>query len=89
MHRAARLQSERATFAALLAAVIVGVFGTWSYSAGGEVTSLTMARITNNALGWSLVFHTALYASVVIRGAFSIAKERERRTLDFLLHHAA
>ena len=80
-----RLQSERATFAALLAAVIVGVFGTWCYSAGGDVTSLTMARITDNALGWSLICHTALYASVVIRGAFSIAKERERRTLDFLL----
>ena len=80
-----RLQSERAIFAALLAAVIVGVFGTWCYSAGGEVTSLTMARMTDNALAWSLICHTALYASVVIRGAFSIARERERRTLDFLL----
>jgi hypothetical protein len=80
-----RLHSERATFAALLAAVIVGVFGTRSYSAGGEVTSLTMARIADNALAWSLVCHTALYATVVLRGAFSIARERERRTLDFLL----
>jgi ABC-type transport system involved in multi-copper enzyme maturation permease subunit len=83
--RHGRLQAERRGFVGALFVLVVGSFGAWYYWADGELTSATMARIADEVLRWSLAFHGGLFATVMLRGALSIARERERRTLDFLL----
>ncbi|HZW34908.1 MAG TPA: ABC transporter permease subunit, partial [Isosphaeraceae bacterium] len=83
--REGRLQGERSTFAGGLAIIVVGTFGAWYYWSDGQITSRTLGRVTDQALGWTSLFHFAICASFALRGAAAIAKERDRRTLDFLL----
>ena len=83
--RQGKLQSERAFFSGQLLLMVAGSFAAWYFWSDGELTSSTMARIANEALRWSIAFHAGLIGMVAIRGARTIAKERDRRTLDFLL----
>ena len=83
--RQGKLQSERAYFAGQLLLMVAGSFAAWYFWSDGVLSSSTMARIANEALRWSIAFHAGLIGMVAMRGARAIAKERDRRTLDFLL----
>ena len=80
-----RLHSERSSFAGMLAAIVLGTFGAWFYWSDGYVTHRTMTRGVNEAASWCLLVHFGIFGSILVRGAWSIAKERDRRTLEFLL----
>ena len=80
-----RLHWERSSFAGMLAAIVVVTFGAWFYWSDGYVTNRTMAGGVNAAAGWCALFHFGVFASILVRGAWSIAKERDRGTLEFLL----
>jgi hypothetical protein len=80
-----RLQDERRGFAMPLFVLVVGTFAAWYCWSGGELTSGTMGRISDEILRWGVAFHGGLFALVMLRGAVSIAGQRERRTLDLLL----
>jgi hypothetical protein len=83
--RQGKLQSERGAFAQMLMVMVCGSFAAWYYWAGGVLSSETMSRIADEALRWGVAFQSAITGSILLRGAMSIVKERERRTLDFLL----
>ena len=80
-----RLHSERSSFAGMLAAIVVVAFGAWLYWSDGYVTNRTMARGVNEAVGWCGLVHFGVFGSILLRGAWAIARERERGTLEFLL----
>jgi ABC-type transport system involved in multi-copper enzyme maturation permease subunit len=80
-----RLHWERSSLAGILAAIVLGTFGAWFYWSDGFVTSQTMTRGVNDAARWCALVHFAIFGSILVRGAWSIAKERDRRTLEFLL----
>jgi hypothetical protein len=79
------LHAERYPFAGTLLAIVLGTFGAWYYASDGYVTHRTMTRGVHQAAGWCGLVHFAIFGSILVRGAWSIAKERERRTLEFLL----
>ena len=80
-----RLHSERSSFAGMLLAIVVWTFGAWYYSSDGYVTHRTMTRGVNEAARLCLLVHFGIFGSILVRGGWSIAKERDRRTLEFLL----
>lgn len=80
-----RLYAERRAIGSMLFVIVCGSFAAWWYWAGGVLDSGTMARIWNEALRWGVGFQGGIAGSILIRGALSIARERERRTLDFLV----
>ncbi len=80
-----RLHAERSSFAGMLLAVVLATFGTAYYWSGGYVTNRTMAQVAHDAAGWCALFHFGIFGSILVRGAWSIAKERDRSTLEFLL----
>jgi ABC-type transport system involved in multi-copper enzyme maturation permease subunit len=80
-----RLHWERSSFAGMLAAIVLGTFGARFYWSDGYVTHRTMTRAVNEAAGWCALVHFAIFNSILVRGAWSITKERDRRTLEFLL----
>jgi ABC-type Na+ efflux pump permease subunit len=69
----------------MLVIFVLGTFGIGFYSSGGTLTHWKITQGVNQAAGWCGLVHFAVFAPIVIRGAWSIAKERERRTLEFLL----
>ena len=79
------LHWERSSFAGTLAAIVVVTFGAWLYWSDGYVTNQTMAGGVNAAAAWCALVHFGVFASILVRGARSIAKERDRGTLEFLL----
>ena len=80
------LHWERSSFAGMLAAIVLGTFGAWFYWSDGYVTHRTMTRAVNVAAGSCLLFHFGIFGStLIVRGTWPIATERERRTLEFLL----
>jgi ABC-type transport system involved in multi-copper enzyme maturation permease subunit len=80
-----RLHSERYSFPGLLLVIFLGTFGAWYYWSDGYVTHRTMTRGVNDAARWCGLVHFGIFGSILVRGAWSIAKERDRRTLEFLL----
>src|SRR5262249_7527882 len=76
---------ERCWFAGMLMIFVLGTFGIRFYSSGGTLRHWMIAQGVNQAAGWCGLVHFAVFAPIVIRGAWSIAKERDRRTLEFLL----
>ena len=84
--RRERVHWQRVVSAGLLLAIVLGTFATWYYWEAGRVTNRLMARIAEQAFLWVIGCHGAcLISPVVTRGAMSIAGEKDRRTLDFLL----
>jgi len=79
-----RLHSERSWFAGMLLAIVLGTFGAWYYWSDGYVTSRTMTRGVNDAARWCGLIHFMIFGTGVLRAAWSIARERDRRTLEFL-----
>jgi ABC-2 family transporter protein len=80
-----RLHAERRAFVGILFVMVVGTFTAWYYWSGWELSSATMGRISDEVLRWSIAAHCGLMGTILIRGAPTLARERERRSLDFLL----
>jgi hypothetical protein len=83
--RRGRLQSMRASLAGQLFLLVVGAFAAWYYWAGGVLDSATMGRVATECLRWGVAFHAGVIGAILVWGARSIAKERDSRTLDFVL----
>jgi hypothetical protein len=84
--RRERVHSQRAFSAGLVLAIVLGTFGSWYYWEAGRVTGRLMTRIAEQAFLWIIGFYGAcMIGPVVARSAKSIAGEKDRRTLDFLL----
>jgi ABC-type Na+ efflux pump permease subunit len=80
-----RLHSERCSFTAMLLVIVVVTLGSSYYWSGGSVTPRTMTGAVTAAAQRCLFIHFGLFGTILVRGAWSIAKERDRRTLEFLL----
>ncbi len=83
--RRGRVQSERAWFALVLMAIVLGTFGTWYYWESGNVSHELMARVAVQSFYWAVLVHSTLIAVSATAGALSIAGEKDRQTLGFLL----
>jgi ABC-type transport system involved in multi-copper enzyme maturation permease subunit len=83
--RLGKLQSMRVALAGQLFLLFVGVLGAWYYWADGVLDSATMGRVVTECLRWGVILHAGGFGMMVLFGARSIAKERDSRTLDFLL----
>jgi ABC-type transport system involved in multi-copper enzyme maturation permease subunit len=83
--RQGKLQGERLSFAILMSLLSGGSFAAWLYWAEGILDSGTMSRIAYEALKWSAAAQGGIVGPILVRAGMSIVKERERRTLDFLL----
>jgi hypothetical protein len=55
------LQAGRRGFVMPLFVLFVGTFAAWSYWTGGQITNVTLARIWDENLRWSLAFHGGLF----------------------------
>src|SRR5262249_14524949 len=68
------------------AALVLGTFTAWYYWEDAHVSGRLMARIAEQAFLWVIGCHGAcMIGPILVRSAVSIAREKERRTLDFLL----
>jgi ABC-type Na+ efflux pump permease subunit len=84
--RKTRLWGGRGYSAGTLLAVILATFGARYYWDRGQVSDHDMmARVAFQAFLWMLVAHMIMVLGVFTRAALSIALEKDRRTLDFLL----
>ena len=70
----------------MLVTIALATFGARYYWDRGQVSDHDMmARIAFQAFLWMLVAHMAIVLAALTRAALSIALEKDRRTLDFLL----
>jgi ABC-type Na+ efflux pump permease subunit len=84
--RKTRLWANRGFLAGTLLTVVLATFGARYYWDRGHVSGhVTMARVAFQAFLWMLVAHMVAILGVLTRAALSIALEKDRRTLDFLL----
>jgi hypothetical protein len=85
--RKTSLWGNRRFFAGTLLTIILATFATRYYRDQGQVSDQDMmASVALQALGWMLIAHTIVIVGVFwARAAPSIALEKDRRTLDFLL----
>ncbi len=83
--RRAQLQSGRSFFAGMLLAIILGTFGTWYYWEQGSISPQLMGTVARQSFMWIVAFHGISIFVVANAAAMSIAAEKDRRTLDFLL----
>ena len=65
--------------------VILGTFGTWYYWEQGSISPQLMGTVARQSFMWILSFHGISIFVVANAAALSIAAEKDRRTLDFLL----
>ena len=80
------VHSQRGFFAGLMLTMVVGTFGVWAYSAGWELTNIDMALAAERAFLLVIGLHAmALMGPILVRTTMSIAGEKDRRTLDFLI----
>jgi ABC-type transport system involved in multi-copper enzyme maturation permease subunit len=83
--RGGHVQRGRAAIAGTLLAVVAGTFGVWWYWSSGDVTGGVMRLAARRSFLPALGFHAMLAMAVTVPSALSIAGEKDRRTLDFLL----
>ncbi len=85
--RKASLWGNRRFFAGILLTIMLATFATRYYWDQGQASDQDMmASVALQAFGWMLVAHTVVIVGVFwARAAPSIALEKDRRTLDFLL----
>jgi len=81
------LWGNRGFFAGMLLTIVLATFGARYYWDHGPVSDHDMmARVAFQAFLWMLLAHTVpIFAVLSARAALSIALEKDRRTLDFLL----
>ena len=84
--RKAQLQSGRSFFAGMLLAIVLGTFGAWYYWDQGSVSPQLMGTRREAVVPVDRVaLHAISIFGVATAAALSIAGEKDRRTLDFLL----
>ena len=83
--RKAQLQAGRSVFAGILLAVVLCTFGAWYYWEHGSVSPELMGRVARQSFLWIVFAHAISIFGVSTAAALSIAGEKDRRTLDFLL----
>ena len=84
--RRPRLWGSRGFLAGTLVTIALATFGARYYWDQGQVSDHDMmARIAFQAFLWMLVAHMVPVLAAMTRAALSIALEKDRRTLDFLL----
>jgi ABC-type transport system involved in multi-copper enzyme maturation permease subunit len=83
--RSGRLQWDRSFFAAIVLAVILVTFGGWYYLERWHASHHLMARVAIQSFYWIVAVHGLFIMGGVTLGALSIAAEKDRRSLDFLL----
>ncbi len=80
------VHSQRGFFAGLMLAIVVGTFGVWGYSEGWELPNIEMARAAERAFLLVMGLHAvSLMGAILVRATMTIAGEKDRRTLDFLI----
>jgi ABC-type Na+ efflux pump permease subunit len=84
--RKTRLWGNRGFLVATLLTVVLVTFGARYYWDRGQVPDQDlMARVAFQAFLWMLAAHILMVIGSLTRAALSIALEKDRRTLDFLL----
>ena len=83
--RKAQLQMGRSFFAGMLLTIVLGTFGTWYYWEQGSISPQLMGTVARQSFMWIVSFHAISIFGVATAAALSIAGEKDRRTLDFLL----
>ena len=84
--RRTRLWGSRGFLAGSLVTIALATFGARYYWDRGQMSDHDMmARISFQAFLWMLVANAMTVVAVLSRAALSIALEKDRRTLDFLL----
>jgi ABC-type Na+ efflux pump permease subunit len=83
--RKAQLQSGRSVFAGMMLTIVVGAFGAWYYWEHGSVSPDVMGRAARQSFLWIVLVHAMSILGASATAAVSIAGEKDRRTLDFLL----
>jgi ABC-type transport system involved in multi-copper enzyme maturation permease subunit len=83
--RKAQLQTGRLFFAGMLLTIVLGTFGAWYYWEHGSVSPQLMGHVARLSFLWIVLVHAISIFGCATTGALSIAGEKDRRTLDFLL----
>jgi ABC-type transport system involved in multi-copper enzyme maturation permease subunit len=83
--RRGRLQADRAFYAAVVLAIVLVTFGTWYYQESGHASRHLMSQVAWHSFLLIVLAHAGLIFGGTGAAAFSIAREKDRRTLDFLL----
>ncbi len=83
--RKPQLQAGRSVFAGMLLAVVLSTFGAWYYWEHGSISPELMGRVARQSFLWIVFIHGMAMFGVSTAAAHSIAAEKDRRTLDFLL----
>src|SRR5262245_29607322 len=84
--RKSGLWGNRGFFAGTMLAIVLVTFAARYYWDGGHDSPALMTRVAFQSFLWIVFFHGILImGAVTVRAAPSIAGEKERRTLDFLL----
>ena len=84
--RKPRLWGNRSFFAAILLAAILATLGARYYWDGQDPSHDVMARALRQVFLWFLAAHLcAIFGVFSAKAVLSIAEEKDRRTLDFLL----
>jgi ABC-type Na+ efflux pump permease subunit len=81
--RGARLQRDRAIYAGIILAIVLGTFAAWYLIEGSRVSRRMMSLVAWQSFVWIVAFHITLIP--LGPAARCIAGEKDRRTLDFLL----
>jgi ABC-type transport system involved in multi-copper enzyme maturation permease subunit len=84
--RKPRLWGNRSFFAAILLVAVLATLGARYYWDGADLAHHLMAHAARQIFLWFLVAHAcAVFGVFSARAVLSIAQEKDRRTLDFLL----
>jgi ABC-type Na+ efflux pump permease subunit len=81
--RRARLQRDRVIYVGIFLTIVLATFAVRYLLDGSRVSRWTLSAIAWQSFGWIVAFHAALVPMGI--AAQSIAGEKDRRTLDFLL----
>ena len=83
--RKGQLQQERASFAAILLAIVLGTFAAWYFPGGRVVGRDMMSQVAAQTFIFVFAAHAISLLAIMVLGALSIAAEMDRKTLGFLL----
>jgi ABC-type Na+ efflux pump permease subunit len=84
--RKSRLWGNRSFFAAVLLTAVLATFGARYYWDSQDPSHHLMARVARQVFLWFLVAHAcAIFGVFSAKAVTSIAEEKDRRTLEFLL----
>ena len=81
--RRARLQRDRAIYVGIFLTIVLATFAVRYLLDGSRISRWTLSGIAWQSFGWIVAFHAVLVPMGI--AAQSIAGEKDRRTLDFLL----